>query len=383
MRLRTLQLHSSEEFEVPLPFGLTSEEVEPYLRKKAPKFFEGWQKLKESYEQDPGHFFKDKSTLVLIEQIKNHVITAFATLGAPWEARLNQWLKPDCYYIVRSSGAEDGKAANAGGNLSLKYVPPEKVASSMGEVIASYFDKRSLQNQHKGGTNPFAVCPLSVTSQELIGEPMGGEKDPANIPVSAVLFSNEPLYIGGEEFRMMRLSATLGHGEGVVGNEGIATDTFIVLQSRVHPDKLYIVDNISSKPERLAPVEGKLQPLPNPRELIDAPTINKAMLQRLFNDPNIDVLKAVESFLLPFPNNHMTDFNFCTSLKHTQINITDIDWKYKLMWIATVAEESKCSSPLASLYQKILMGKEDAKIGNHTPRRMGKRILQERLACAC
>jgi hypothetical protein len=55
---------------------------------------------------------------------------------------------------------------------------------------------------------------------------MGGEKDPANIPVSAVLFSNEPLYIGNEEFRMMRLSATRGHGEGVVGNQGIATDTF-------------------------------------------------------------------------------------------------------------------------------------------------------------
>jgi hypothetical protein len=283
MLLHTLQSRSREKFVTPVPFGLTTEEVEPYLRKKAPEFFTGWQELKTRYEQDPVLFFKDEAIIDLIEKVKDHVITAFAGTGAPWEARLNQWLKPDSYFMVRSSGSEDGKAANAGGNLSLNYVRPEEVGPSMGKVIASYFDKRSLQNQSKGGTNPFAACPLSVTVQELIGEPMGGEKDPANIPVSAVLFSNEPLYIGNEEFRMMRLSATRGHGEGVVGNEGIATDTFIVLQSRVHPDKLYVVDNIPSKPERLAPVDGKLQPVPNPRELIDAPTVDKAMLQRLFN----------------------------------------------------------------------------------------------------
>jgi Pyruvate phosphate dikinase, AMP/ATP-binding domain len=283
VRLHLAQAHSREKYVTPLPFGLTTEEVEPYLRKKTPAFFMDWQELKACYEQDSAHFFTDQTTLDLIEQVKNYVITAFADPGAPWKARLNQWLKSDSYFMVRSSGSEDGKAANAGGNLSLSYVRPEKVASLMGEVIASYFDKRSLQNQSKGGANPFAACPLSVTVQELIGEPMGGEKDPANIPVSAVLFSNEPLYIGNEEFRMMRLSATRGHGEGVVGNEGIATDTFIVLQSRVHPDTLYIVDNISSKPERLAPVDGKLQPVPNPRELIDAPSVDKAMLQRLFN----------------------------------------------------------------------------------------------------
>ncbi len=56
-----------------------------------------------------------------------------------------------------------------------------------------------------------------------------------------MLFTDEPLYSGNEEFRVMRISASYGHGEGVVGNLGIATDTVTILISDAHPDQLYVL----------------------------------------------------------------------------------------------------------------------------------------------
>ena len=102
-----------------------------------------------------------------------------------------------------------------------------------------------------------------------------------------MLFSNEPLYTGGEDFRIMRLSATYGHGEGVVGNQGIASDTIMIVHSLSSPDKLYISYDNQEKTERLAPVdtdEGvKLRKVSNPKHLATRPALSQEMLARLFH----------------------------------------------------------------------------------------------------
>ena len=135
---------------------------------------------------------------------------------------------------------------------------------------------------------PFSTpLKLAVITQELIGEQINGSTDPHQIPASMVMFTNEPTFIGGEEFRVMRLSVTWGHGEGVVGSQGINSDTVLILNSVAHPGKLYILADNNEKPERLAPVRNpvtkkiELQRIPNSPEMAQSATLDPAMLARL------------------------------------------------------------------------------------------------------
>lgn len=273
-----LEKHRFEGIKVPIFWGLSAEEVSAYLTQKAPQFFTCWEELKKIYTQNPEGFLKNIKVDDQIIEAQNLLKKAFLEEQAYWE----KCFPKDVYLMVRSSGAEDGKAANAGGNLSLNYISPSELGKALGEVLASYLDKRSLSNQIRANQNPFEKLPLSVMIQELVGEPMGGEKDPQAIPISAVLFSNEPLYTQEGKFRILRISAAFGHGESVVGNQGISTDTYLVLQSRVNPKDLYIVSHISSKPERLCPAEGKLERVYNPESLIDIPTLDRKKIEQLF-----------------------------------------------------------------------------------------------------
>lgn len=271
---------------VPLPKGVTSEDVELFLIDQASQFFKLWEELGKIYGDQHPHFFDDPRVMGLISQSQSSIKEAFKQFALPDE--MYAWLNALHYYMVRSSGAEDGKkSSNAGGNLSCNYVKPEEIALRMGEVVASYIDKRSLSNRIKAGENPFSSPhKLSVTVQELIGEAINGEKDPAKIPISLVLFTNEPLYIGCEQFRIMKFNASYGHGESVVGNQGILTDTAFVLQSISNPGELYIWYDKQEKLERLAPMETdlgiKLQRIANPEELVHERALSNEMIKRLF-----------------------------------------------------------------------------------------------------
>lgn len=289
---------------VPLPHGIQSDKVELFLRNKAPALFEYWEKLGQLYADYRGAtpFLEQKEAKELLEQISTGIKQAFSLAGSDPSRfqelggeELSSWLREvqqnGDYLMVRSTGAEDSrKSANAGGNLSVPYVRPTEQAfcDAAGEVIASYFSFNSLQNRINADENPFAEpLKLSVTSQQLIGEtvddPHGASKD---IPISCVLFTSEPLYVGEEKFRTMRISATYGHGEGVVGAQGIASDTVLLLVSETHPERLYVMYDNQSKPVRLAPVkEGdsiELKPVHNPKELRKKPVLDDALLARLY-----------------------------------------------------------------------------------------------------
>ncbi len=209
---------------------------------------------------------------------------------------MKKWLvelaKDNKYLMVRSTGAEDSKkSANAGGNASIAYVKPtqEELSKAIGEVVRSYFSVGSIQKRLNANLDPFEdELRVAVTTQELIGEDLGGAKDTSEIPVSLVLFTSEPLYIGEEEFRAMRISATYGHGEGVVGNRGIASDTALVLISASDPSKLYVLYDNQEKPERLAPVRDPvsnqiiLEKIANSAEMAKTPSLNDDLISRIY-----------------------------------------------------------------------------------------------------
>lgn len=288
---------------VPRPHEIPSDRVEAFCRAHAPELFDNWKKLGELYAKYQGEepFLQQTDAKELLENIDKALEQVFKSAGEN-EELWHELLPPDLlswletvkangdYLMVRSTGAEDSRqTANAGGNVSRAYVSPEQksLAQSLGDVVRSYFGYGSLQNRLNAKLNPFEQeLKMAVTTQQLIGEEIGGSKDPSKIPVSLVLFTSEPLYVGGERFRTMRVSATYGHGEGVVGNMGIATDTALLLISEANPDKIYVLYDNQPKPDRLAPVatpEGvKLQKIANSPALKQRPALNEEILHRLY-----------------------------------------------------------------------------------------------------
>lgn len=301
---------------VPKSQGVDSEK---FLKTYAPDVFKSMEALDALYSQ-----YKGSERFLDLPHVKDHLKgidaaiaqvfnseNAFEKLASPetLEAFLAWVDASNDYLMVRSTGAEDSaESANAGGNISKAYVSAKKKewCCAVGDVVRSYFQASSLQNRINANQNPFKQpFQVAVTTQPLIGEPIGGAKDPADIPISLVLFSNESLYTGGEKFRVMRFSSSYGHGEGVVGNVGIATDTVTVLISE-NTGKPWVLYDNKDKPYRLAPVLDKngrvvLGKLANPPELRNKPALKPEMLA---------TLSAWAAVVDPFFGNDATDHEF-------------------------------------------------------------------------
>lgn len=311
LQSRLIDQTGLQDVEVPMPQGLSSEKIVQFLKEKAPCVFNYWEQLGNAYEQAPHKqgFLREKEQQDLLEKIKGEIAEAFRE-GAE-DLIPTQWLTSiEGHLMVRSTGAEDSSnAANAGGNVSVAYVEPnsESFGDAVGKVVTSYFSYDSLNNRIAADPeqNPFREeLKLAVTAQPLIGEIAGGSDDPTEVPISLVLVTNEPLYVGEEKFRVMRISATWGHGEGVVENLGIATDTILVTQSVADPTKIEVLYDRQKKPERLAPVWNArknkvvLERVRNTPEMAKATLLDEEMIHRLF-----DLGLAEEQFF----DSHPTD----------------------------------------------------------------------------
>lgn len=274
----------------PDAFAFLPQEVFEFLAEHSPDFFSSWRRLKELHEKarSPEAFLSDWQVTHYCEKAQEAIRHAFLNAEkTPWDLRFSEWAEdyPHALFAVRSSAikGEDGKISNAGGNLTLSYIRKENVFKACGEVIASHYSLRSITNIIRGGGNPFEIVELTLGIQQVIGEPMGGEPNAALIPVSGVLLTNEPLFTGSEKFRVMRITAVIGHGEAAVSNQGIPCETFYVLQSKKEPRALYIIEESAYKTHRLAPQDGKLGFMINPEELVKAPTLDRETVERLFH----------------------------------------------------------------------------------------------------
>jgi hypothetical protein len=290
--------------QVVLPFGLAETEVMEFLLVHAPRIFSLWKEIIQQAFQERSSLIdfikKDSFGEKRIQQIQHEVKKVFSNpllyqdfpKFASLQNFLEQIAKIKSFLMVRSTGCEDTDITNAGGNSSVNYVTPdlEMVFQAVGEVIASYFSIDSLKNRIDAGDNPFTPhLQLAVFLQELVGEPVNGEKNPLSIPISLVLFTNEPYYVGKNEkagFRVMRISASFGHGEAVVSAQGIACDTLLILQSNTSSSELYILYDNQTKEQRLVPVKNEqkieLSPVDNPEELQYKRCLDAELLERLF-----------------------------------------------------------------------------------------------------
>ena len=194
---------------VPRPRGLKNSQSQKFLFKHSSQICDIWRNLGKLYSESEKNksFFSNQA-------VKDNISTLEALIQRPFQLaagdedvfksldsndELGSWLdmvrKNGHYLMVRSSGSEDSKSmANAGGNVSVAYVPPTRsgFCAAGSEVNCSYVNQRSLQNQIHCGQNPFEnELKLALITQELIGEEIGGKSN--NIPRSAVLFTNEPL----------------------------------------------------------------------------------------------------------------------------------------------------------------------------------------------
>ena len=252
---------------VPMPQGISSIQIQHFLEEEAPDIAQKWDELKDISAKNPLENLLENMTVQrILNEIDQQIEMAFASDRAYYKLNLSNdmdaWIRSlsDTRLMVRSTGAEDSNStANAGGNISAAYVSPDarSLCSAIGRVVRSYFGPSSLQNRINAGLNPFKdELKLAVTVQELIGEPVGGAVSPSDIPASFVLFTHEPLYVdvAKEQFRVMRLSATYGHGEAVVSNQGIGTDSILLMRSESKPDEIYYLYDNQRKTERLAPL---------------------------------------------------------------------------------------------------------------------------------
>ncbi len=268
-----------EGVEVPYWVDLATEDVELLLKERKSSFFDDWKKLKEMYDvcSEKKKFLENPEAKKLIEQLQLEIHGAVK--GQPWGQHWN--LSSDVYWMVRSSGAEDGAVACAGYNLSLDYRLPDQMGQSIADVLSSYYNAEGAEARIQRGLNPFEKYHLSLFVQELIGEKMGGETETALIPKSAVVFTNEPMYVQGQQWRVMKIVTTHGHCSAITDNRGIATETIYILQGK--DGKIYVVYDHVPKPERLAPVDGKLDVVPNPKEIVYEPVLDAKTLERLFD----------------------------------------------------------------------------------------------------
>ena len=282
-------------------YALSDSLLRPFLQKKRPAIFKDWQTLSNDFESYTGPkeaFLALDSTQTTLKSIQTAIENAFSDENAfsLSDEKLINWLANKEYLMVRSSGVEDSallaegkeRVVNAGGNLSESYISPDvpSVLASTGRVLASYFATPSLVNQvRQSNSNPFKeMPPLNVLLNALIGEaPSAESKD---LPVSLVLFSTEPTY-SQEGTSCCAISATWGHGEGVVNNEQIQTDTVLLLQSANNQSELVQVYNNQEKRERLAPRQNDagqvaLTPLKNPSTAVKQRALSEEMITRLW-----------------------------------------------------------------------------------------------------
>jgi hypothetical protein len=190
--------------------------------------------------------------------------------------------------VVRSTGKEDtDKLANAGGNRSELNVSPKlrSVLHSIGSVIASYFEEKSLSQRTLAGDQSIFDLPLTpVLVQRMVGEQLGGVKNPKLIPSGCVVYTVEPAAYAPNQTNGPKNITTLQCSFG--SNEG-------VVQSLVPLDTFYVEENgsikslIKDKFKRIIPVKNEskfsLAQTQNPSSLQKEPSLNKDTILAVSN----------------------------------------------------------------------------------------------------
>ena len=238
--------------QVPPFFPVSHHEIFDYIQQKDPEIFKLWQDFKASFEMDnteayltaasneaasqTGFKITPEGTKILL-QIRTRIEDLFNNKNIPLP-HLEPWLKEvnPLYLIVRSTGKEDSDTnSNAGGNASILYVKPKphEISVAIGEVIASYFGEKSINQRILCGDRSLLVDEqpfIPVLIQEMIFENTKlSQSDSLEIPRSGVIFTRQTDKAEGVVF----IQTGLGLNEGIVSSL-VPVDSYYIKDTQIH-----------------------------------------------------------------------------------------------------------------------------------------------------
>jgi hypothetical protein len=240
---------------VPDFIGIPSTRIEAFLRQHVPEIFIAYSHLLTALPSIlSGDAAQGERMVYEIQEKIKAAFINFDFIFTPREQALfGSIAAQGQFFMVRSTGMEDGAIANAGAHASIAYVAPRipAIKQAIGEVIASYFNISSLKNRLSSGENLLSgnLC-LPVLIQVLIGEPFDGAGDVRSIPISGVAYTTNQS-LSSSSLAITEINAAYGHGEGVVANR-VTADRYYITPSR-SPADVSIYPMLYYKQERLVP----------------------------------------------------------------------------------------------------------------------------------
>lgn len=251
---------------VPKFRGISHQEVLEFIQQNSSKFDGLWKSFVEHISDG-----KDiESASDILENIQVEIENLFTcSTTFPNDTIIEEFSKLGQNLMVRSTSKEDTlKILNPGGNESVPNVSPnrEEIAVAIGQVISSYFSKKSLGQRAASGDDIKQAPFMPVLLQVMVGEKKGGI-----FPTSGVMYTVEG-GLGTEG--VVEVSAGFGHAHGIVTGT-TPTDLFYVQGDFIH-------GIVREKNERWVPEkDGGLGIEENPNRYKKSPCLTKTELLRL------------------------------------------------------------------------------------------------------
>lgn len=224
--------------EIPAFLPLGDFEMRSYIVRNYPELFKDWQDFLDSFSASQrANYLADKKVMPLsdlgvdiLAKMRKRITGIFTDVDYTCP-QLQEWIakqNPE-FVIVRSTGKEDSDTnSNAGGNASIPFVKPnaKDISKAIGEVIASYFDVKSIKQRITAGDptlfteEPF----MPVLIQNMIGESVGGVGTiDEEVPRSGVMFTCS----AGKAQGLTEFAVGLGNNEGVV-TSSVSVDRYLL-----------------------------------------------------------------------------------------------------------------------------------------------------------
>jgi len=194
--LQNSDLGGDIELRVPDFYPISSSQIQSYLTENGLYLTKEWDNLflplltKEQARILEGEQMRNQSFSLGLQKIREKIQAVFdRPVASPslFSKQLLSFIEKSSSLIVRSSGREDQIGfANAGGNTSIKEVPPslQKILHAIGEVIASYFSEKSISQRLLFKDQTLFEVPLTpVLIQEMV--------QAADRPIEAVVHTTE------------------------------------------------------------------------------------------------------------------------------------------------------------------------------------------------
>lgn len=268
---------------IPEFLGLSDESIRTFLQNNGINFTQIFDEARQ-LDKDNGQELCNESCK-LLEKLQDDIKKLFSDDSFDTK-EIQAFLemikdKQPARVMVRSTGREDSiENANAGGNLSKVDIAPEvnEIRTAIGEVVASYFDKKSLVQSLSSGGETYKEPFTPVLLQLMVGEDpsqVNSKQTPSHS--SGVMFTREP---EGEYDPLVQIQASYGHGEGVVTSQ-VMCDTYYIHEDLKGQTQRHLV--IRDKPARLVPTGkgGGVQSVMNPNAIRSKDCLTSSALDKL------------------------------------------------------------------------------------------------------